>query len=141
MSTTEMKNTINHLNIAYSEYSVKAKEYLEKLKVFIEENGFECTKESKESIKLNIWGINVIVKTEISFKDKINTFQKGELNAYIFVEENEQLIFYFNFDKIGNIGDINNSFTIETFAIYFLNNLIENLIIISRQLDLKFSLY
>ncbi len=131
-------NKINYHRNVFETFSKQAVSILNKLKDEFEKPEINISSSiNNDGLFFDLWGIKIIIKTEILFDVKNQGFYFGEINSYILNKEEETLILTYHFD---NIGNIENRFLLNDFTIPYYSNLIEKIIDFSNTENIKFKL-
>lgn len=129
---------IEYLNNLIGRFKKQADIFIEKLKTIFEKHKLNVSEIENNSFEFSFWGLRFITKTEISFDKESQTFKVGELNTYLIIDDNLDLIITYNFDYIGNIG---NGYLQDEFADFYYVDFINSLIKHSTENRIKFQLY
>lgn len=128
---------MEYLKADYNGYLDQARAIINKFHSFLSSSEVQVFDINNNSFEFLLWGIRLIIRTEISTNDEMNRFCNGELNSYIIQDENEELLLSWSFDKIGNI---NNFHSMDDFSQIYYVIFIKNLIQFTKDNNIKFQL-
>ncbi|MEI7504461.1 MAG: hypothetical protein WCJ61_14370 [Paludibacter sp.] len=111
--------------------------FIANTKMKFEEKGIKDIIQTDNSIEFKHWGLKFITKASLSFNKDRGRFMQGGLNTFLKMEDDLELIVSYKFDSIGNIED---GFTANNFALNYFVDFIINLINYSTEKDFKFQL-
>ena len=122
----------------YEKFAFEARLIIENLhKLFkTTEKNITTTNIVNNSFQIKFWGIEYIIKTEITYKDNKGFFL-GEINTYLKNKTENILILSYSFDKIGNIQ---NDYLVSDFSDYYFLDFFKKIIEYSNSNNIKFQL-
>ncbi|ADQ80369.1 hypothetical protein Palpr_2233 [Paludibacter propionicigenes WB4] len=132
----EIENIDYWLEIV-DKYKIKSEIYIEKARAVFESKKIKVSETNNNSFDFKFLGLDFIAKANISFNKESSKFNDGELNIFHKKNDDFELIISYSFDKIGNIE---NTFNTDTFALYFYVDFIKMVLNSSTEKGIKFQL-
>ena len=129
---------IEYLKKDYNGYLEQARSIIKNFHSFLNNSEIQVLDiNNNNAFEFLIWGIKLIIKTEISCNDRMDRFDKGELNTYVMTEEKNVLVLSWSFDKIGNVNQL---YLVKEFSQFYYVDLIKNLLQFNKSNNIKFQL-
>jgi hypothetical protein len=128
---------IDFLNKSINEFKKHAIIFIEKLKFAFENNKLVVSDIKENSFDFSFWGLKFITKIELPYNKESQTFENGEINTYLFKDDNFDLILTYKFDRLGNIE---NYYTEDEFGDFYYVDFIYKLTEFSSENKIKFQL-
>lgn len=132
-------STIKHHIDKFQKIQIKSIEIIDVLLKTFQKKSMTLSARGKDEnqIQFTFWGLEFIIKSELSFNQSSGGFFKGELNTYLKKKKDPMLILSYTFDHIGNIE---NYHLLNEFADFYYNDFVLKLIECSENEGFKFQL-
>jgi len=114
---------INGLKEDYKRYLKVGSEMLDRVYNEFSNQNLKIEQVENNKLKFELFGLNFVTKPELSLDSETKTIRNGELSTYFIDTENvEQLVFKYDFDRIGNINQrfLENEFSKHYYADFFI---------------------
>lgn len=132
---TEKLEEIRYQTKGFDEFKNLSNIFIQKFKKVLDDFGFPTFDIIDNSLEFIFWGLNFIIKAEITFSPEEKNFVQGEINTYL--QKNDLLIQQVHFDNIGNTECRN---VLNDFAEYYFIDFVKNLKTIALDKKIKFQL-
>ena len=130
-------NNIVALNIQFKKLQSISQDFVKKLHEDFINWGLSVNEISNNSFGFSFWGLNFIVKSELSFNKAANNFTEGALNTYLNLEGIKTCVVSFKFDILGNINRGNQ---LSDFSAPYYIQFVEQLLNITEENAIMFQL-
>ncbi|MBN1184983.1 MAG: hypothetical protein JXB49_22045 [Bacteroidales bacterium] len=124
-------------NQAFEKYRDGATKIVKELHSVFERLNIQKEEIFDNSFKFSFWGLNWIVKTEITVKQETGYFNEGELNTYLMKEDDLEFLLSYKFDSLGNIAD---RFLSNDFGLHYYTDFVKSVVGYSIKKNFKFQL-
>ncbi|MBN1186891.1 MAG: hypothetical protein JXB49_31735 [Bacteroidales bacterium] len=129
---------IKRQNQTFSMFLKGSESIINGLHGVFENNSIQLKDVKDNAFKFSFWGLEFIVKAEISFNQETGLFNNGEISTYYIKKEDElDYLLSYEFDSSGNIA---HRFLIHDFGLHYYADFVKSIIGYSIKNKLKFQL-
>ncbi|MCF8297010.1 MAG: hypothetical protein K9J13_05625 [Saprospiraceae bacterium] len=128
---------IDYHRKSFEKFKIQALPIIEEVQKTFNTFNIKTIEFKENSFSFTFWGLNFIVKPEISFNIDEVGFTIGELNTYLIIQGVEKSILSYKFDSLGNVES---QYFPNEFSVYYYKDFIRKVIEYSNENNLKFQL-